>query len=97
MGKVFEDYLSDIQKDISNFLFILYIIIGIIIFITIVKRAFFCVFTNIFLIYCSFILSIILFIANLILAIFLVYNMVYFVFSCICFWNGKILLLKIVL
>ena len=81
---------GDMHKDMSDFIFILYIIIGIIVFIAIVKRALFGGFTNIFLILGSFILSIILYIANLIVLIFLVCNMVYLVFSCIVYWGGKI-------
>ena len=81
---------GDINEDLSDFLFIINIINGIILFITVVKRALFGGFSNIFLLLGSFALSIILYIVNLIIVVFLVVHLVYYIFSLVVFFGGKI-------
>ena len=82
------DKFGDLCKDLSDLIFILYIIIGFLILFPIAKRALFGGFKNIFLSLGSFILSIIFCLFNLAVTIFYVYNMVYLVFSCIFFWSS---------
>ena len=84
------DKFGEMHKDMSDLLFTLYIIIAILIYIPIVKRAFFGGFANVFLSLGSFILSIIFCIVNLILTILLVYTMVYLIFSFIAYMVGKV-------